>query len=471
MTMIHVVRTPLLLALAVLSLSAPRRVEGLVASAEIAQGQKSEVALSLRNPGSHPKIGLPDFVLTAVVDATVASHARTVADVLWNDLDFEREYYMIPRPASASIPAASVASLPYDRWMELDAQFVLVGEASASNGNLVVQLRLVSVRAESRGQVAFAMQYECGVATARGPRDCAHQIADDFHKETRGLDGVARTRIAFTSDRDSVRVTGRPSQTAAQGKEIYIADYDGANPIRFTVNRSLNISPAWSPDGGLLAYTSYAFGGFPDILVANLREPGRGLSRPAGGTDRVHNQMAAWSPDGSRLAFMSNRSGNNDIWIVNRDGTGLQQLTSHPLADLAPTWSPDGNQIAFISDRAGANQLYTMTSLGTSQRRVTEQKADRPTWSSLNFIAFSIGGGPHDIAIYDFETDRIMVLTNGVGTNEGPSVSPNGRHIAFFTTRWGQREIAVMDRAGQRIKRITEVGNNTYPNWQPTLRR
>src|SRR6185369_5080540 len=114
------------------------------------------------------------------------------------------------------------------------------------------------------GEEGFAKGYpNCRMSN---PRFCAHSIADDFHKEVRQLDGVARTKLAFVSDRDATRVVGRPSQTQAVGKEIYISDYDGANQLRLTVNRSLNISPAWAPGGNLLAYTSYS-SGFPDIYI------------------------------------------------------------------------------------------------------------------------------------------------------------------------------------------------------------
>src|SRR5687768_10030767 len=71
------------------------------------QAQQSDVSLSLFNPGVHDRLGLPDFVV-AGTDAELAAAAKTIADVLWNDLDFEREYYMVDRKASASIPVTPV---------------------------------------------------------------------------------------------------------------------------------------------------------------------------------------------------------------------------------------------------------------------------------------------------------------------------------------------------------------------------
>lgn len=460
-----------------LALSRPYGGDGLLSAEALDQNpppQVDEIAVALRNPGSHQRVGLPDFIWDAG-DATMTEHARTVAEVLWADLDFEREFYMIPRADSAKIPVSAPDALPYDRWVELGADFVLVGRARANGQTLDIELRLMHVKGDQRGGQYFGRRYQCGMQTARGPRDCAHQIADDFHKDVRQVTGIARTKLAFTSDRDSGRIAGRPTQSPGTGKEIYLADYDGANQIRLTANRSINISPSWSPTGGLLAYTSYS-SGFPDIYVANLAQPGRGLTRPGQGSISVHNQLSAWSPDGTMLAFMSNRSGNNDIWIVNRDQSGLRNLTNTPGAsEGSPTWSPDGTQIAFTSDRVSRNtpQLYIQNVAGASATRVTSERIDRPTWSSLNFIAFTIGSGPaHDIGIWDFGNPGVRVLTgDGAGTYESPSVSPNGRHIAFLTTRWGRQEIATMDRTGENIRRVTQVGNNTYPNWQPITSR
>ena len=454
----------LILGAAALTFAAPAPPAG-VTSVPLAADQQDEIVLELSNPANHPRVGVPNFILAAA-DAEITAASATITDVLWSDLDFEREYYMIPRASSASIPSAQADALPFDRWTAVGADYVLVGYIARSGQNLSIELRMIATRGERQGRQVFGARYpNC---RAQNPRACAHAIADDVHKQTRQLDGVARTRLAFTSDRDATRVTGRPAQTPGEGKEIYLADYDGANQVRFTVNRHINISPAWSPTGNLLAYVSY-MSSFPDVYVANLAEPGRGLQRPAAGSDRVQNFLPSWSPDGTKLAFMSTRSGNNDIWVVNRDGSGLTNLTNNPANDWAPTWSPNGAQIAFASDRLGANQLWVMSSTGTAPQRLFSDRIDRPTWSPLNFIAFTIGSGPgYDIGIYDFNNPgNVRVLTDGVGSNESPAVAPNGRHIAFVTTRWGRQHIATIDRTGENIRRITEVGNNTYPNWQP----
>ena len=431
------------------------------------QQQPQEFFLSLEGGGKkNPRLGLPDFLLPAG-DADLAGAGKVLADVLWNDLDFEREFQMVPRKVSAGFAPAPAEALAAERWAEI-ADVVLVGSASRNGDALIVRVELVSVRPESTGRRVFGAEY--GNCRMANPRFCAHSIADHIHKNVMNLDGVARTKIAFSSDRDGGRMAARLTPNASAAKEIYLADYDGANQFRMTVNRSLNISPAWSPAGGLLAYTSYQ-SGFPDVYVVDLGQVGQPPARPARGTQEIHNQMAAWSPDGSKLAFMSNRSGPNDIWVVNRDGSGLQNLTNsktRAISNWAPTWSPSGTQIAFASDRAGQKYLYVMNVNGTGLQPLVSQEIDRPTWSREDFIAFTMAtGAGYDIALYDLRTRQIRVLTDGLGQNESPAVAPNGRHVAFMTTRWGRQEIATVSTAGRDIRRVTQSGNNTYPNWQP----
>ncbi len=70
-----------------------------------------------------------------------------------------------------------------------------------------------------------------------------------------------------------------------------------------------------------------------------------------------------------------------------------------------------------------------------------------------------------DIRIYDVATGQTRTLTDGIGTNESPAFSPNGRHIAFTSSRQGKMHIFTMARDGRGLRQITRIGNNTYPNW------
>ena len=271
------------------------------------------------NAAIQPKVAIPDFNI-AGGDAELQAAARTVAEVLWADLDFEKEFYLIDRNANRRRcrRPPTIERMPMDRWRDLGADFVVHANVTrGAAGEFTVDFRIVTVRGTTAGQVDFSSLYER--CTIRNPRWCAHSIADDVHKKKRNLDGVARTKVAFVSDRDNKAAPGR------QVKEIYIMDYDGANQRAFTAHRSLSIMPSWAADGVSLAYVSY-FGGNSDIYVT--RPDGRAPTRPANGNMDVRNYSPAISPDGTRMLFSSSRdvnTGRNDIFIVNIDGIGLEE--------------------------------------------------------------------------------------------------------------------------------------------------
>src|SRR6185295_19555019 len=95
------------------------------------------------------------------------------------------------------------------------------------------------------------------------------------------------------------------------------------------------------------------------------------------------SQNPVWSPDGSRIAFVSSRSGNQDIWVMNADGSELGNLSNNPAQDSQPSWAADGT-IAFVSDRDGNSEIYVMSSNGSSQTNLTHNPANdlRPDWSA-----------------------------------------------------------------------------------------
>lgn len=423
--------------------------------------QQSEVDLIIGDRiGAPPTFAVPDCLAPGGGER-IAEAGRTIAEVLWNDLEFEREFRMMARDTYDTIPPArSLTDLPLDRWRELGVDGVVSCLVTAAgDGRLRVTARLFDARTR---ESAFGVEY---TGSASNVRAYAHQLSDEIHRRQRGLRGVARTKISFISDRDNESALGLVENR--QTKEVYFADYDGANVRRVTVSRSLNVTPNWSPDGRAIAYTSWRRG-FQDVFVSHIYE-GR-LDTPAGGSRSVHNWLPAWSPDGRRLAFTSNRDGNPELYIMDADGSNVTRLTNHPGIDTTPTWSPQGHQIAFTSDRTGSPQIYVVGVDGTGLRRITfESYCDRPTWSPApyNEIAYSSRTGPgHDIKVVDIPTNEVRQLTFGLGTNESPSYSPNGRHVAFMSTRGsGNKQIWIIGRDGRGLRRLTSVGNNEMPSW------
>ena len=186
--------------------------------------------------------------------------AKTIGQVLWDDLNFEREFAFIPRDVYSSIPkATSFADVPFDRWRELNADGLIVGTVQKVSAGFKVEMRLFNVRTR---QSAFGREYD-----GSNPRLFAHTMSDEIHKSQRALNGVARSKLTFDSDRDGERMTGTVQNRSI--KEIYISDYDGENQRRVTVGKTLNIAPRWSPDGRSIAYTSYRRGG-ANIFISNI---------------------------------------------------------------------------------------------------------------------------------------------------------------------------------------------------------
>ena len=399
---------------------------------------------------------MPDL-LALSSDRETTEAAKVISEVLWDDLNYEREFYMIPRDTYRSIPVApAIDRVPHERWRELGADGVIIGTVQKVATGIKVEMRLYNVRAQ---QSILGKEY---TGSAANPRLYAHTMSDELHESQRSLKGVARTKLTFSSDRNKEAVVGTVEKRDV--KEVYVADYDGANPRRITINRALNVFPNWSPDARSIVYTSYRTG-VPDILISNIYAGT--MEMPTKGSGQ--NWLPVFSPDGKKIAFTSNRDGNPEIYVMDRDGSDVRRLTNNPEIDSTPTWSPAGTQIAFTSGRSGTPQVYVVGVDGAGLRRISQESyADRPTWSPApyNEIAFSARSGPgFDIKVLNIGTGETRQITFGEGTNESPAWSPNGRHLAFSSTRAGRLQIFTVDRDGRNLRQITKEGNNQTPNW------
>ena len=145
---------------------------------------------------------------------------------------------------------------------------------------------------------------------------------------------------------------------------------------------------------------------------------------------RGSNSAPAWSPDGRRLAVTLTKEGGSQIFLINADGTGVQRLLSSSGIDTEANFTPDGRALLFTSDRGGTPQIYRLTLGGGGVERLTfdgsYNVSPRATHDGKGFVYVRREGGRFQLAIQDFATRQVLVLTSGP-QDESPSISPNSR--------------------------------------------
>ncbi|HVA01480.1 MAG TPA: Tol-Pal system beta propeller repeat protein TolB [Terriglobia bacterium] len=403
---------------------------------------------------SRVRLAVPAFSPRSV-DQRLVGLTQVFNKVLWDDLDNSGILDLVSKSLYPLKVPQEPQDVDYQAWSSApaSAQMLAFGYAEVTNNNLVVTARLFDVGNPSNPAV-LQKRYVAALNEISA-RDVAHRFANEIIQTLGGgISGINLTKIAFVSNR-----TGHT--------EIWVMDYDGYNQHPVTNNRTLNLTPRWSPDNSNLAFTSYASGN-PEIRVFSLLT-NRRIPFPS---YKGLNTTPAWSPDGKKIAFCSSMSGDPEIYVSDRNGLNLQRLTFSPGVDISPVWNPKtGNEIAFVSDRSGTPQIYIMNSDGSNLRRLITAggDAEAPSWSPNGlFMAFSwrvTETGAFDVYVIEIATGRIIQLTHNVGRNEHPTWSPDGRHIAFESTRTGTREIWTMLADGSDPKELTTKGKNWNSNW------
>jgi TolB protein len=140
-------------------------------------------------------------------------------------------------------------------------------------------------------------------------------------------------------------------------------------------------SVAWSPDGQSLAFSNSCSQN--EVVSLYLWHRGRSEVQRLT-THKSQNIYPSWSHDGRFLAFSSTRDRSTEIYKLELATGTLSNLTNHPGRDIFPSWSPDDTQIAFTSDRDGPDDdIFVMNADGSNPRNLTHNPGRdfRPAWS------------------------------------------------------------------------------------------
>lgn len=231
-------------------------------------------------------------------------------------------------------------------------------------------------------------------------------------------------QIVFSADRESDTM-----------EDLYIMKADGTGATRITSDPGNELEADWSPDGKRILYVYQFMDGeelIADLMVINV--DGSGKTNLTGDWEPMHRKAydPEWSPDGKRIAFACPNSDGHymSICVINADGSNFNRLTPEDdKSDLFPTWSPDGTKIAFQSNPDGQNNIYIMNIDGSDLQQVTFIGSGADPFSDQDFLKWSSDGSmilferahyKEDICILHLDDLRLENLTNSDARDEHP---------------------------------------------------
>ena len=371
--------------------------------------------------------------------------SQALTSVVRSDLERSGLFNMID-PDGAVLDENSAPN--YADWKSRGADALAAGSVTSTpDGRYETRFRLH----DTQKQAAIAGQ--ALAHNANQIRATAHRIADVIYEKLTGERGIFSTRIAYV-----VKSPGR--------YELQIADADGNGSQVALASKEPIISPAWSPDGGKLAYVSFE-AKKPVVYVHDLATGRRHVAANFKGS----NSAPAWSPDGKKLAVVLTKDGGSQLYLVNADGSGITRLATSAGIDTEPQFSPDGEFIYFTSDRGGSPQIYRQPVAGGTAQRVTFDGSYNvtprisPDGKQLAFVTRD--SGRFRVAIMDLVTRQTQTLTD-TAKDESPSFAPNGRMILFATEVGGRGVLASVSTDGRVKKRLSvQAADVREPAWGP----
>jgi TolB protein len=362
-------------------------------------------------------------------------------------------YTLLDHAAVPELPR-DFGALDYDRLAALGVDYALLQGYPAPGGPLTVALADVRLR-------SLLFSAPLSAAVGADPRRAGRIAADLVQQRLTGVRGLNGTAIAYIS---AGQEGGRARPPLFR---LVVADADGSHARVLASSAEPLMTPAWSPDGGRLAYVGYQAGGSA-IFIVDLASGARRTVVE----ERGINGSPAWSPDGTRLAATLSLGRNPDIYVIDLASGGKRRLTSDAAIETETSWSPDGRTLAFTSDRSGTPRVYTMSADGGPARALPalgRQDANpcyAPDGRSLALVVES--GGRFRVGLLHLDSERFDTLSTGP-RDEKPSFAPSGTALVYAAQDGllGTLKVRALD--GSPSRELRGDGDLREPAWSPYL--
>ncbi|MDF1764294.1 MAG: Tol-Pal system beta propeller repeat protein TolB [Oleibacter sp.] len=383
--------------------------------------------------------------------AGAAALPEDVSAIVNNDLGTSGYFRTLSPAVMLSSPHAP-AEVIYADWRRMNQDYLVMGNITMEEGEYAIEFYVIDVHRELK------LIHHKVKGGASQLRDLAHYISDYVFQRLTGIPGVFSTKLVYvTTNEDRSKFN------------LNFADSDGAREQLIFKSKEPIMSPAWSPDGKVVAYVSFENGRseiFFQVLATGRREKVVSYD----GT----NSAPAFSADGRYMAFVHSKSGNPDIYIMNLATRDVQQVTTHYAIDTEPQWMPDGEHILFTSSRAGGPQIYKLNVFDQTVDRVTFEgnynARPRVTMDGRKMLYVHRSGDRFHIASQDLETGLVRILTKETNLDESPSVAPNGSMIIYAATENGRSILAAVSVDGEvKFRLPSRYGDVREPSWSPIL--
>lgn len=386
---------------------------------------------------------------------------RDIAAVITNNLARSGLFRPIDPAAYIGKTGGTTGDLVnFQNWKAINAQALVTGKVDSQGGDKVrVEFRLWDVLP---GQQIQGTAY---TTTLSNWRRIAHIISDVIYERLLGEKGYFDTRIVYIAG------SGPRDRRV---KRLAIMDQDGENNRFLTDGGFLALTPRFHPTRDQIAFMSYV-NDRPRVYTFDLAS---GRQSMLGNFPGI-TLSPRFAPDGNSVIMAQTTSSGADIYLVSLGG-GARRLTDSGAIDVSPCFSPDGSQIVFNSDRGGDQQLYVMGSDGSGVKRISfgRGRYATPVWSPRGDLIAFTRQTPDAFAIGVMRPDGSgeRILSESFFC-EGPTFAPNGR-VIMFTRETAARDargtgfssrLVSIDITGFNERAIATPTDASDPAWSPLL--